>query len=171
MLTGLVESTHYHWKFSGLELCRARSDESRARSDGVRAISDECRARSGECRARSDESRARSEESRTRSDESLARSDEWNQGIMDCCELTACKLIIIIIIMIIILMMMIIIIIIIASEGAIPPHYTANCLQQVCSSGPAQSCANQVQHAVCHLVRSDSSLSLLCLTECKSHVF
>ena len=82
------------------------------------------------------------------------------------------------------IIIIIIIIIIITFKGAIQdflqsPHSAANCLQHVRSSGPAQSCANHVQHIEC-LSRASVMLSatwyegtaqLLSLTELKSHLF
>ena len=77
-----------------------------------------------------------------------------------------------IIIIIIMMMMLLIMMIIIAFKGSIQeflqsPHCATNRLQHVRSSGPAQSCANHMQHierlsratsrVACHMVRRDSS--------------
>ena len=75
-------------------------------------------------------------------------------------------------------------IIIIAFKGAIRdfwqyPHSTVNCLQHVRSSGPAQSCANHVQHieplsrasVMLRATWFEGTAQLLSLTELKSHLF
>ena len=66
------------------------------------------------------------------------------------------------------------------SRFLLSPHYAANCLQHVRSSGPGEIvCKSRAahralitQHVVCHVVRSawyEGTGQLLTLTELKSH--